>query len=146
MKLVTASTWKNDTNGVKAFTNTLLGGSYKVGAYTLTAAQNKTEFAGLAVGNHNMTVNGVGVGYDVNSRTDVAVGYTMLKDDVVDANRFKQIAVTARYKLSPRTTLYGGYGHAVSQGQAKISTVYAQTVSDVGATTNAAMVGLRYQF
>jgi predicted porin len=146
LSLITASSWKNDTNGVKAFTNTVYGGSYKLGAYTLTAAQNKTEFAGLAAANHNMTVNGVGLGYTVSSRTDVAVGYTVLSDDVVDANKFKQIGVTGRYKVSPRTTFYAGLGHGVNRGASKGSIIYAQAATDAGATVNAAMIGIRHSF
>lgn len=143
---VVASTWKNDTNGVKAFTNTLVGGNYKTRGFTFTAAQNKTTFGGLATANHDMVAKAVGVGYDVSSRTNVAVGYTVLSDSDNANNKFKQTGVTARYKLSNRTTLYGGVAHGVNEGASKMGVVYAQAASDAGANVNAAILGLRYQF
>jgi predicted porin len=146
LKLITSSSWKNDTNGNKAWTNTLYGAVYKVGAYSVNAATNKTTFGGLAAANHDMKVNSVGVGYDINSKTDVAVGYTVLTDVENTANKFTQTAVTARYKLSPRTSLYAGLGHGVNTGAAKNNMIYAGAAGDVGASTNAAMLGLKHTF
>ncbi len=144
-----ARTVKNDANGDKAWTNTIIGGSYKWDAFTFIAANNKTKFAGLAAANHNMTANGLGVNYAFNPTVDMNVSYTTLKDDLVTANKFSQTAVTARYKFSKRTSAYAGLGMAKNEGASRFTSVYAgapTTAADVATNANTVMVGLRHAF
>jgi predicted porin len=144
-----ARTVKNDANGDKAWTNTVIGGSYKWDAFTFIAANNKTKFAGLAVANHNMTVNGLGVNYAFNPTVDMNVSYTTMKDDVVTANKFNQTAVTARYKFSKRTSAYAGLGMGKNQGAARFTSIYGgvpTVAADAGTNANSVMVGLRHAF
>lgn len=146
LKLITGSTWKNDTAGAKAWTNTMYGATYKLDKYTLIWGKNKTEFAGLAAGNNNLKVDSYGVGYDVSAKTDIAVGWTKLQDTENSANSFTQTAVTARYKLSPRTTVYGAVGTGKNEGAAKANLIFAQAAGNAGADPRAIMVGLRHTF
>jgi predicted porin len=146
LKLILGSTWKNDTAGNKAWTNTTYGATYKLGKARLIYGKNKTDFAGLAAANNNLEVDSYGVGYDINSKTDIAVGYTVLKDVENTANKFTQTAVTARYKLSPRTTVYGAIGQGDNSGASKLNVIFGQAAGTAGKDVQAMMVGLRHTF
>lgn len=146
LKLVLGSTWKNDTAGQRAWTNTTYGGTYKLSKFTLIYGKNFTEFDGLAKANNNLEVTAYGIGYDLNAKTDIALGWTELKDTENSANSFTQTAVTARYKLSPRTTVYGAVGTGDNKGAAKANLIFAQAAGTAGANTQALMVGLRHTF
>lgn len=146
LQVVHASSWKNGTDGKKAWTNTVWGASYKMGATTLIAARNNTDFEGLAAANHNMTATSVGVNRVINAQVDANLSYTVLKDDVDSANKFTQTAATARYKLSPRTQVYAGLGYGKNQGASKASLVFGAPVGDVGQGTHTVMTGVRHTF
>lgn len=147
LKLAYASSVRNDAAGSAAWTNTVYGGSYKMGAYTFILGQNKTKFDGAASGNNNMTNTSIGLNYVFNDKVDANLAYSTLADDVNSDNKATMIGVTARYALSKRTSLYGGFGNIKNEGAAKLSAIYgAAQTGDANATTSSVMLGLKHTF
>lgn len=143
-----ALSYFNDGNGATAAKVSLLAGSYKLGNYKFTAGQQKTSFGGSwASLGHDLTVNGVGVGYTA-GKWEYNAGYTVLKDDADSTYKTTQTAATARYNLSKRTSVYGGYGHGKNEGaNNKQGVIYGGAALATANTTNNGLIfGLRHQF
>ena len=138
----------NDGNGATAAKVSLLAGSYKLGNYKFTAGQQKTNFSGswASLGN-DLTVNGVGVGYTT-GKWEYNAGYTVLTDDVNSTYKTTQTAATARYNLSKRTSVYGGYGHGKNEGaNNKVGVIFGGAALATSNTTNDGLIfGFRHQF
>ena len=142
----TTNTNFGNESGIK---NTLIGVKYVMGQYTFTAAQNQTRLgtAVLAAAAHDADVRAFGVGYAMNAKWNLDVGYTTTSDKIDTANKFTQTGVTAKYAFSKRTTWYVGYGKGKNEGVANYGTVYAGgDAPGKGLSTTAIITGLRHQF
>jgi predicted porin len=148
LKLAYGSTYRNGSNGEKAYGFDVFGGSYKVGQYTFVAGRNTAKFSGTLVALPKLTTTGLGVTYDVNAQVDVAFGLTSLKDDAAAQSKTNWTGLTARYKFSPRTQAYAGWGKAKNEGASnKSSTMYAgSNAFEAGVTPTAYLVGIRHSF
>jgi predicted porin len=83
----------------------------------------------------------------MSSALTLNVAYGELKDDVKSANTFKQTSLNVTYKLSPRSSVYGGIFNGVNAGTMKQTPIYAGNATDtVGATVNAYTVGIKHTF
>jgi predicted porin len=96
---------------------------------------------------NDLTVNGVGVGYTT-GKWEYNAGYTVLTDDVNGTYKTTQTAATARYNLSKRTSVYGGYGHGKNEGaNNKVGVIFGGAALATANTTNDGLIfGLRHQF
>jgi len=158
-----AYNYRTDAAGEKAVKQTMLGGQYKVGAFTLTAAQNATRVGptAAAAGDHDADILAYGVGYAINPAWSVDVGYTTMKDKIATDNKFVQTGVVAKYAFTKRTTWYVGYGHASNNGNSRFGSVYAgsggsqpglgataggATAGMLGQSDTTILTGLRHQF
>ena len=151
----TTNTNFNNETGIK---NTLIGVKYVAGPYTFTAAQNQTRLgdtvldsatgANVAAGKaHNADVRAFGVGYALNAKWNLDVGYTTISDKIDTANKFTQTGVTAKYAFSKRTTWYVGYGKGKNEGQSNYGIVYAGgDAPDAGKSNSAIITGLKHAF
>lgn len=151
LKLAVATSNKNDNTGAAAgWVNTVFGGSYNMGAFTVIAAVNKTTFSGAASALDNMTITALGLNYVINPKIDMNVSYGTLNDDTsATTNKATQLGVTARYKLNDRASLYAGLGNTKNEGASIISNIYAGggvTATERDTTTSAYMMGLKYTF
>ena len=137
--------------------NTLIGVKYVMGPYTFTAAQNQTRLgstllntaAGAAGAGkaHDADVRAFGVGYALNAKWNLDVGYTTTTDKTDTANKFTQTGVTAKYAFSKRTTWYVGYGKGKNEGQSNYGVVYAGgDAPGVGNNNTAIITGLKHAF
>lgn len=137
--------------------NTLIGVKYVMGQYTFTAAQNQTRLgssllntaAGAAGAGkaHDADVRAFGVGYALNAKWNLDVGYTTTSDKIDTANKFTQTGVTAKYAFSKRTTWYVGYGKGKNEGRSNYGTVYAGgDAPGAGLSTTAIITGLKHAF
>jgi predicted porin len=140
---------RNDQNEQKGVEVTVYGATYQAGPYKLVGAQAKTKHFNNMASLHDLTVTGVGVIYDVNAKTDVAFGYTTMKDDEDSAYKTTLIGLTGRYKFSARTLAYAGYGTGKNTGSSNKQTVfYGGPASTTAGGVNSAglLVGLRHSF
>jgi len=138
---------KYDANGSNQWENDLIGGTYKIDRYTLIFAQNKTKFNGLAAGFPGLTSIGYGVNYVVSSALDGNLAYTTLSDDTNSANKVAMTAVTGKYKLSPRTSVYFGIGKANNSGKTLVGPVFGGAQPDgMNMTTSVVLTGIRHTF
>lgn len=138
----------NDGNGAAAAKVSMLAGSYKLGNYKFTAGQQKTSFGGSwASLGHDLTVNGVGVGYTT-GKWEHNAGYTVLKDDANSAYKTTQTALTTRYNFTKRTSTYVGYGYGKNEGaNNKVGVIYGGAALGTANATNTGLIaGLRHQF
>ena len=152
LKLVYAYNFRNDYNGDTAMTNTAIGGTYTMGAYTFIAAQNKAKYKATAIAFNDTTATGLGVSYAMSGALTLNLSWAQLKDDEVTTNKATTTAVTARYNLSKRTQIYGGYGSNKNEGLSRVTPVYGGTGAPAtdatynGQTVSALLFGLRHQF
>jgi len=73
--------------------------------------------------------------------------YGILKDDVDSKNKFTQTSVNAVYKLSPRTSIYGGIANGKNEGKMLQSPIYSGVGTDTAAATvSAYFFGARHTF
>ncbi|SAL42774.1 porin [Caballeronia humi] len=86
-----------------------------------------------------------GLGYRFTPALKVTSGFYYLKDDNNSANHSSEFAVGAEYSLSKRTMTYAQVGHVINKGTMNQTIVYGQPVAP-GASTTAAMIGLRHSF
>ena len=145
-----ASTARNDYSGSKVWEQNLVGGSYTMGQWKLALSTNKSKFSGSAAtaGVDGSTATGLGVFYTMSSALTLNVAYGELKDNVNSANTFKQTSLNAVYKLSPRSSVYGGIFNGVNAGPTmKQTPIYSGNGTDtLGATVNAYTVGIKHTF
>lgn len=144
-----AETARNDYSGAKVWTQDLIGGTFTMGQWKLALSTNKSKFSGSAAtaGVDGSTATGLGVFYTMSSALTLNVAYGELKDDVKSANTFKQTSLNAVYKLSPRSSIYGGIFNGVNAGTMKQTPIYAGNSTDtLGATVNAYTVGIKHTF
>ena len=145
-----AETARNDYSGAKVWTQDLIGGTYTMGQWKLALSTNKSKFSGSAAtaGVDGSTATGLGLFYMMSSALTLNVAYGELKDDVKSANTFKQTSLNVTYKLSPRSSVYGGIFNGVNAGpNMKQTPVYAGNGTDtLGATVNAYTVGIKHTF
>jgi len=144
-----AETARNDYSGAKVWTQDLIGGTYTMGQWKLALSTNKSKFSGSAAtaGVDGSTATGLGLFYMMSSALTLNVAYGELKDDVKSANTFKQTSLNVTYKLSPRSSVYGGIFNGVNAGTMKQTPVYAGNGTDtLGATVNAYTVGIKHTF
>jgi predicted porin len=150
LKLAVATTNKNGSAGAGGgWVNTVYGGTYNMGAFTFIAALNKTSFAGTYAGLNNMTINSLGWNYVVSPAVDMNVAYGTLADDANSANKATQMGITARYKLSARTSLYAGMGNVKNEGYSMVSALYgagAVTAAEQNSTLSSYMLGIKHTF
>ena len=141
-----ANSYKNDYAGNKAWTEDLIGASYTMGPWKVALSTNKMKFQGTATGN-GTTATGAGVFYSMSSALTLNAAYGVLKDDVVSANKFTQTSFNVVYKLSPRSSVYGGIFNGKNEGAMKQTPIYAGNGTDtLLATVNAYTVGVRHTF
>jgi len=141
---------RNDTNEQKGMEVTMYGATYQAGPYKLVGAQAKTKFFNNMADLHDLTVTGLGIIYDLNAKTDLALGYTTLKDDEDSTTKTTLVGVTARYKFSARTLAYAGYGSGKNTGTNNKQTMFYGGPSAgntaAGVTSSGILVGLRHSF
>jgi len=86
----------------------------------------------------------------MSSALTLNAAYGVLKDDVVSANKFTQTSFNVVYKLSPRSSVYGGIFSGKNEGAMKQSPIYgtsgSSTTDTLLATVNAYTVGVRHTF
>jgi len=142
----TTNTNFGNESGIK---NTLIGVKYVMGQYTFTAAQNQTRLGTgvLASQAHDADVRAFGVGYALNAKWNLDVGYTTTSDKTDTANKFTQMGATAKYAFSKRTTWYVGYGKGKNEGQSNYGVVYAGgDAPGKGLSSSAIITGLKHAF
>ena len=143
------NTYKNDYDGTKAWNQDLMGASYTMGQWKVAVLNNKMKFGGkAAVPNANgTTATGGGVFYTMSPALTLNAAYGILKDDVDANNKFTQTSVNAVYKLSPRTSIYGGIANGKNEGKMLQNPIYAGVGTDtLAATVNAYFFGARHTF
>jgi hypothetical protein len=141
-----ANSYKNDYAGNKAWTEDLIGASYTMGPWKVALSTNKMKFQGTATGN-GTTAPAAGLFYSMSSALTLNAAYGVLKDDVVSANKFTQTSFNVVYKLSPRSSVYGGIFNGKNEGAMKQTPIYAGNGTDtLLATVNAYTVGVRHTF
>ncbi len=143
------NTYKNDYDGTKAWNQDLIGASYTMGQWKVALVNNKMKFGGkAAIPNANGTTStGGGVFYTMSSALTLNAAYGILKDDVDANNKFTQTSVNAVYKLSPRTSIYGGIANGKNEGKMMQSPIYSGVGTDtVAATVSAYFFGARHTF
>ena len=143
------NTYKNDYDGTKAWNQDLMGASYTMGQWKVAVLNNKMTFGGkAAVPNANgTTATGGGVFYTMSSALTLNAAYGILKDDVDANNKFTQTSVNAVYKLSPRTSIYGGIANGKNEGKMMQNPIYAGVGTDTAAATvSAYFFGARHTF
>ncbi len=144
-----ANTYKNDYDGNKAFSEDLIGASYTMGQWKVALVNNKMKLTGkAAVPNANGTTStGGGVFYTMSSALTLNAAYGILKDDVDANNKFTQTSFNAVYKLSPRTSVYGGLANGKNEGKMQQSPIYSSVGTDtLLATVNSYFIGARHTF
>lgn len=144
-----ANTYKNDYDGTKAWNQDVMGASYTMGQWKVAVLNNKMKFGGkAAVPNANgTTATGGGVFYTMSSALTLNAAYGILKDDVDANNKFTQTSVNAVYKLSPRTSIYGGIANGKNEGKMMQNPIYAGVGTDTAAATvSAYFFGARHTF
>ena len=151
----TTNTNFNNETGIK---NTLIGVKYVMGPYTFTAAQNQTRLGAAALSTtigaataagtaHDADVRAFGVGYALNAKWNLDVGYTTTTDKIDTANKFTQTGVTAKYAFSKRTTWYVGYGKGKNEGLSNYGIVYGGGDAPGNGLSNTALItGLKHAF
>jgi len=141
-----ANSYKNDYAGNKAWTEDLIGATYTMGPWKVALSTNKMKFQASATGN-GTTATGAGVFYTMSSALTLNAAYGVLKDDVVSANKFTQTSFNVVYKLSPRSSVYGGIFNGKNEGAMKQTPIYAGNGTDtLLATVNAYTVGIKHTF
>jgi len=141
-----ANSYKNDYAGNKAWTEDLIGATYTMGPWKVALSTNKMKFQASATGN-GTTATGAGVFYNMSSALTLNAAYGVLKDDVVSANKFTQTSFNVVYKLSPRSSVYGGIFNGKNEGAMKQTPIYAGNGTDtLLATVNAYTVGIKHTF
>ena len=141
-----ANSYKNDYAGNKAWTEDLIGATYTMGPWKVALSTNKMKFQASATGN-GTTATGAGVFYTMSSALTLNAAYGVLKDDVASANKFTQTSFNVVYKLSPRSSVYGGIFNGKNEGAMKQTPIYAGNGTDtLLATVNAYTVGVRHTF
>jgi predicted porin len=151
LRLAYGNTYRNGSNGEKAISMDVYGAEYKMGAYTFVGGITHTKFSGTFDGlQDNVTVKGLGIGYDVSPQIEVKGAWTQMQDDATGMSDYKTTikAVTARYKFSARSSVYAGYGKADNTGaNNKQSIFYGGTQPSVGAASNTGLlVGIKHAF
>jgi len=144
-----ANTYKNDYAGTKAWSEDLIGATYTMGAWKVAVVNNKMKLSGAAAvpGATGTTATGAGVFYTMSPALTLNAAYGVLKDDTNSANKFTQTSVNAVYKLSPRTSVYGGIANGKNDGLMLQSPIYSSVGTDTAAATvNAYFVGARHTF
>jgi len=136
---------------IGAWTQTLMAGSYSFGDFKVTALTNKSAFKGSAVGLDDTTLASVGLNYRVNPALDVSVAFSTLTNDETTTYKTTHSGITARYNVSKRTTVYGGWGMANNEGGMNTGVIYgtasaAVTGTTAGTSNAASMLGLRHTF
>jgi predicted porin len=86
-----------------------------------------------------------GLGYRFTPAFKVTSGFYYLKDNNNSSNHSSEFAIGAEYGLSKRTTAYAQVGHVDNKGTMNQTIVYGQPVAP-GASTTAAMIGVRHNF
>lgn len=93
----------------------------------------------------NYDLYAAGLGYRFNPSLKVTSGYYYLKDNNNSANHSGEVALGAEYNISKRTLAYAQVGYVDNHGTMNQTIVYGQPVAP-GASTTAAMIGLRHSF
>jgi len=144
---------RTNAAGDNAFEQRLLGVKYVMGQYTFTYGNNKTTVSSTARttdGGHDATVNAFGVGYALNPKWNIDVGYTVAKDADNSANKWTQTGVVGKYAFSKRTTWYVGYGRSANEGSSRYGSVYAGSANSIPATAGTSestiITGLKHAF
>ncbi|OAJ59718.1 porin [Paraburkholderia ginsengiterrae] len=86
-----------------------------------------------------------GLGYQFNPFLRVTSGYYYLKDRNNSANHSSEYALGAEYGLSKRTLVYAQVGYVANRGTMNQTITYGAPVAP-GASTTAAMIGIRHTF
>ena len=144
-----ANTYKNDYDGTKAWNQDLMGASYTMGQWKVALVNNKMKLSGKAAvpGANGTTATGAGVFYTMSSALTLNAAYGILKDDVDANNKFTQTSFNAVYKLSPRTSVYGGIANGKNEGKMQQSPIYSSVGTDtLLATVNTYFFGARHSF
>lgn len=128
--------------------NTVVGGSYTIGAAKLAAAWVKTKFDNsVALANlHDIRTYTLGGTYKM-GQTTLGLSYTNTKDTEVTANKVTQITAMADYALSKRTSAYALLTRAGNSGNATMNGLYtANAASAVGVDVTSMALGLKHSF
>ncbi len=148
LRLSIGTSARNGSNRETAISFTVYGAEYKTGKYTFVAGLTKNKYEGTMSTQDNVTVTGLGVGYDLTPQTELKLAYTTLKDDNQAGYKTTIIAATGRYKLSSRTSVYAGLGFGQNDGaNNKQSVFYGGANPTVGASNQTGFItGIKHAF
>lgn len=142
-----ASTARNDYTGAKVWEQDLVGGTYTMGQWKFALSNNKNKFTGSAATLDGTTATAAGLFYSMSSALTLNAAYGVLKDDVNSVNKFTQTSFNVVYKLSPRSTIYGGIFNGKNEGAMKQTPIYGGNGTDtLLATVNAYTLGIKHTF
>jgi len=139
---------RNGNNGKTAISQSIYGAEYKTGQLSFVVGMTKTKHEGTLAAQDSLTTTGLGVGYALSPVVDLNAAYTMLKNDTTAGYKTTITAVTARYKFSARTSIYGGLGFGQNDGALnKQSIYYAGAAPATGGTNQSGfLVGIKHAF
>ena len=149
LRVVFGNTYRAGSDGAKATSFTVYGAEYKMGKYNFVGGVTKQKYEGTMATLDDITVTGLGIGYDLTPQIELKAGYTTMKDDEQDGYKTTLTAVTARYKFSARTSMYAGYGTGKNTGASNKQSIFygANTVALQGAQNlTGMMVGIKHAF
>ncbi len=154
LRLAYGNTSRAGKDGAKALTMDVYGAEYKMGKYTYVGAISHTKFTGtFATTQDNVTVKGLGIGYDLTPQIELKGAWTQMSDDTVSTYKTTIQAVSARYKFSARTSAYAGYGKAKNEGANNTQSIFyggagPASVAQGGGAANITglLVGIKHSF
>jgi predicted porin len=119
----TVAYYKNETNSVPATPDrdgTIIGGTYKFGAFTLKGLYVKQKNAPL----NNLKTMGIGGGYQVSPELTLDVGFYSSKDSAA-RYKMKTTGFGAQYKIIKDLSLYAQYSKVKNDDTAVASFNFA---------------------
>ena len=148
IRLAAGTANRNGNNGQTAITQTVYGAEYKTGQLTFVGSITKDKYEGTFAGQDSVTVTGLGIGYDLTPQIELKAGYTELKNDTVAGYKTTVTGLTARYKFSSRTSVYGGLGFGQNDGANNKQSIYYGGAAPVHGGTNQSgfLVGVKHTF
>ena len=147
-RLAAGTANRNGSNGQTAITQSVYGAEYKTGQLTFVGGITKDKYEGTMAGQDSVTVTGLGIGYDLTPQVELKAGYTTLKDDTVAGYKTTLTGLTARYKFSSRTSVYGGVGFGQNTGANNKQSIYYGGAAPATGGTNQSgfLVGIKHAF
>jgi predicted porin len=121
-----------------------LGALYTIGGFSVSASYGiGKDPANTSRIDYEMA--SAGLGYKFSATFKITSGYYYEKDRNNSANRSSEFALGAEYNVSKRTLAYAQVGYVDNKGTMNQTIVYGAPVAP-GASTTAAMIGMRHSF